>query len=86
MLQQSGDNDTPKNIVLFYNYPKLVLLNYLCPAFEGDEKPKGDPWKSKFFCWGGLTKGVEGGQEPSKTLHHLFIQQKNKIQNLDADN
>ena len=32
-----------------------------------------------FFCWGGFTKGVGGGQEPSKTILHLFNQRKNKI-------
>ena len=35
--------------------------------------------KRKYFLLRGLTKGIEGGQEPYKTLLHLFNQQKNKI-------
>ena len=27
-----------------------VIIGYRGADFEGDEKPKGDPWKSKFFC------------------------------------
>ena len=32
-----------------------VLLGYRVTDFEGGEKPKGDPWKSNFFCLGELT-------------------------------
>ena len=34
---------------------KKVLVYYLPPDFGGDEKPKGDPWKSKKF----LLRGVD---------------------------
>ena len=38
-----------------------VLVNYLCPDFESDEKPKGKPLEiEKFFVEGGLRKGLEG--------------------------
>ena len=64
-----------------------VLIGYLCTDFEGGEKPKGGPLEIEFFfVEGGLRKGLEGGQEPSKTLFHLFNQQKIKILNLPRDN
>ena len=47
------------------------LIGYRGAGFEGDEKPKGDPWKSKFFLLRGVNeRGLRGvrSQEPSKTL------------------
>ena len=58
----------------------MVLVNYRRPHFQGDEKPKGGPLEIEiFFVEGGLRKGLEGGQKPSKTLLRLFNQQKTKI-------
>ena len=36
-----------------------MLVNYLPADFEDDEKPTLG--NQKFFCGGGLRKGVEGG-------------------------
>ena len=55
-----------------------VLLGYPGADFQANEKPKGGPLEIEFFCWGGLTKGVGGGQVPSKTLLHFFNKQKTK--------
>ena len=66
----------------YINFPKkiLVLIGYLVSDFHSVEKPKGKPLEiGKFFVEAGLRKGLEGGQEPSKTLLHIFFQLKNKI-------
>ena len=34
----------------------MVLVYYRGADFEGGEKPKGDPWKSKFFCLRGVNE------------------------------
>ena len=47
---------------------------------KSKKKSKGGPLEiENFFVEGGLRKGFEGGQEPSKTPLRLFNQQKNKI-------
>ena len=69
-------------------------LSIILPAdFEDGEKPQGgDTWKSKFYLlMGGQRKGLEGRQEPSKTLFiqqqkHLFIQQRIQFLNPRPDN
>ena len=58
---------------------KEVLIPFGPADFQRVEKPKGVPLEIDFFVEGGLRKGLEGGQEPSKTLLHIFKQQKNKI-------
>ena len=46
---------------------------YLEADFQGGKKLReSNPWKSKIFL-------LEGGQEPSKTLPRLFIQQENNF-------
>ena len=58
----------------------LVLLGYV-QIFKAakDQKGKGPLEIEIFFVEGGLRKGLEGGQEFSKTFHSLFIQQENKF-------
>ena len=36
---------------------KTVLLNYLCPDFGCDEKPKGGPLESEIFLLRGVYEG-----------------------------
>ena len=58
----------------------VVLIPYLPADFKHAKKPKGGPLEIEFFfVEGGLRKGLEGGQEPFKTLLRFFKQQKNKI-------
>ena len=53
-----------------------VLIPYLCPHFQRIEKPKGGPLEiENFFVEGGLRKGLERGQEPSKNPLRLYNQQ-----------
>ena len=48
---------------------------------------RGTLENQNFFCWEGLTKGLEGGREPSKKPSYGFlISKKLKFQNLRADN
>ena len=54
----------------------LVLINFLCPDFQGGEKPREGPLEIEIFLLRGLTKGVGGG---SGAFLHLYNQQKNKI-------
>ena len=64
-----------------------VIVNYLPAHFEGDEKPKGGPLEiENFFVAGGQRKGLEGGQEPSKTLLGFFYKRENKSSNVRVDN
>ena len=62
----------------FRKFPFSVLVYY--PGhFKELQKPKGGPLEILiFFIEGGLRKRLEGGQEPPKTLPHLFKQLKNK--------
>ena len=43
--------------VRFDRGKKLVLIYYLCADFQSVEKPKGVPWKSKFFLLKGVLEG-----------------------------
>ena len=70
-------------LIQFYNYiiseiHPAILMHFPPPDFEGDEKPKRRPLEIEFFFVEGSTKGVEGGQEPSKTL--FFINGKRNFQ------
>ena len=71
--------------------PNSVLVGYRYAHFwrlEG-ENQRGTLGNRIFFCWGGLTKGVAGGQEPTKTLPRFFNQQvskKLKCKNVRTDN
>ena len=60
----------------------LILVYYPAHIFKALQKPKGDPWKSDFFVEWSLRKRLEGGQEPSKILLHLF--KKIKIKNVSG--
>ena len=51
-------------------------MYYLPTHFEGDEEPKGGPWKLEFFVeGGGSPKGVVGGSGDilKKALLGFFI-------------
>ena len=73
--------DDSRFSIFYINFPKkiLVLIGYLVSDFHSVEKPQGGPLEiEKFFVEAGLRKGLEGGQEPSKTPLRLFNQQKTK--------
>ena len=64
-----------ENIFWHCHPQNLVLIGYLPADFEHAKKPKGGHLEIEFF----LRKGLEGDQEPSKTLLHFFNQQKLKF-------
>ena len=65
----------------------MVLFYYPGPHFEVDEKPKGDPWKSKIFLLRGVNeKGWRGVRSLLKPPYAFLINKKLKIQNLPPDN
>ena len=65
----------------------MVLVYYLPPDFEGDEKPKGDPWKSKKFLLRGVDEsGWKGVSNLLKRSSIFFINEKIKFLNLVVDN
>ena len=66
---------------------KMVLTCYLWAHFQSVEKPKGGPLEIEiFFVEGGKLKGLEGGQEPSKTPSDFFSNKKIRIENVLTDN
>ena len=64
-----------------------VLLGYPPTDFEHAKKTNEETLGNrKFLCCGELTKGVGGGQEPSKLSSTFLINKKLKFQNLWVDN
>ena len=61
------------HITLFFK-TKRLLICYLDPDFEGDEKPKGVPLKIEIFLLRGFTKGLERVRSLLKPFS-TFIQQ-----------
>ena len=59
---------------------------YLGTDFQCNEKPKGDPWKSKFFLLRGVNeRGWRGVRSLLKPSSAFLINKKIKFENLFRD-
>ena len=56
-----------KVVALYVAFFKWYFLVICVQIFKALKNQRGTLGNRKFFCCGGLLKGLEGGQEPSKT-------------------